>query len=185
MPFITEELWQHIAERAEGQSIMYAPVPEAGSADSAVLALMDHAKEVVNGVRGVRAHKQIAPKVALTLQVVGAMDAREAAAVSKLANLEAVESVEAKAAGSAAFMVGSQEFGIPMEAAGVDIEAERAKLNKELDYERGFLASVEKKLANERFVNGAPAAVVDAERRKQADALSRIAAIEAALAALA
>ncbi|MDE5660182.1 MAG: valine--tRNA ligase [Muribaculaceae bacterium] len=184
MPFITEELWQHIAERAEGQSIMYAPLPEAGGADAEILSLMDHAKEVVNGVRGVRAHKQIAPKVALTLQVVGVMDAREAAAVSKLANLEAVESVETKAAGSAVFMVGSQEFGVPMDAAGVDIEAERAKLTKELDYERGFLASVEKKLANERFVSGAPAAVVEAERRKQADALSRIAAIEASLAAL-
>ena len=184
MPFITEELWQHIAERAEGQSIMYAPLPEAGGADAEILSLMDHAKEVVNGVRGVRAHKQIAPKVALTLQVVGVMDARQAAAVSKLANLEAVESVETKAAGSAVFMVGSQEFGVPMDAAGVDIEAERAKLTKELDYERGFLASVEKKLANERFVSGAPAAVVDAERRKQADALSRIAAIEASIAAL-
>ncbi|MCM1309713.1 MAG: valine--tRNA ligase [Bacteroides sp.] len=184
MPFITEELWQHLSQRAEGESIMYAPLPEAGECDAEILELMNHAKEVVNGIRGVRAHKQIAPKVALTLEVVGALDSREAAAVSKLANLEAVNSVESKAAGSAVFMVGTQEFGIPMEAAGVDTEAERAKLQKELDYQRGFLAAVEKKLANERFVSGAPAAVVEAERRKQSDALSRIAALESSLAAL-
>ncbi len=184
MPFITEELWQHLGERAEGESIMYAPLPEAGAANAAILSLMDHAKEVVNGVRGVRAHKQIAPKVALKLETAGALDPREVAAIMKLANLEAVEAVEAKSAGSAVFMVGSQEFGVPMEAAGVDVEAERAKLQKELDYQRGFLAGVEKKLANERFVAGAPAAVVDAERRKQADARARIAVLTASLAAL-
>ncbi|MDE6146007.1 MAG: hypothetical protein K2F96_06995, partial [Muribaculaceae bacterium] len=88
------------------------------------------------------------------------------------------------AQGVAVFMVDSLEFGVPMQAAGVDVEAERAKLQKDLDYERGFLASVEKKLANEKFVNGAPAAVVDAERRKQASALQRIAALESSLSAL-
>ncbi len=184
MPFITEELWQHLSQRADGESIMYAPLPEAGNANADVLALMEHAKEIVNGIRGVRAHKQIAPKIALTLEVTGNIDPREIAAITKLANLDAVSAVESKTAGSAVFMVGSQEFAIPMEAAGVDIEAERAKLQKELDYQRGFLAGVEKKLANERFVNGAPAAVVEAERRKQADAQSRIAALTAALAAL-
>ena len=184
MPFITEELWQHLAERAEGESIMYAPLPEATGADADILAAMDCAKEIVNGIRGVRASKQIAPKVALTLLTATAVDPRVAAAVSKLANLEGIEVTAEKPSGSAVFMVGNREFAIPMEAAGVDVEAERAKLTKELDYERGFLASVEKKLANERFVNGAPAAVVDAERRKQADALQRIATLEAALKAL-
>ena len=184
MPFITEELWQHLAERAEGESIMYAPLPEATGADADILAAMDCAKEIVNGIRGVRASKQIAPKVALTLLTATAVDPRVAAAVSKLANLEGIEVTAERPSGSAVFMVGNREFAIPMEAAGVDVEAERAKLTKELDYERGFLASVEKKLANERFVNGAPAAVVDAERRKQADALQRIATLEAALKAL-
>ncbi len=184
MPFITEELWQHLSQRADGESIMYAPLPEAGNANADVLALMEHAKEIVNGIRGVRAHKQIAPKIALTLEVTGNIAPREIAAITKLANLDAVSAVESKTAGSAVFMVGSQEFAIPMEAAGVDIETERAKLQKELDYQRGFLAGVEKKLANERFVNGAPAAVVEAERRKQADAQSRIAALTASLAAL-
>ena len=184
MPFITEELWQHLAQRAEGESIMFATLPATDVVDASILGIMDHAKEVVNGIRGVRAQKQIAPKVALTLQVLGEMDADEAAAVSKLANLDAVERIEAKAKGSAVFMVGTQEYSIPMEEAGVDVEAERAKLLKDLEYEKGFLASVEKKLANERFVSGAPAAVVEAERRKQADALQRIAAIESSLAAL-
>ncbi len=184
MPFITEELWQHLSQRADGESIMYAPLPEAGNANADVLALMEHAKEIVNGIRGVRAHKQIAPKIALTLEVTGNIAPREIAAITKLANLDVVSAVESKTAGSAVFMVGSQEFAIPMEAAGVDIEAERAKLQKELDYQRGFLAGVEKKLANERFVNGAPVAVVEAERRKQADAQSRIAALTASLAAL-
>ncbi len=184
MPFITEELWQHLAERAEGESIMYASLPEAGAADETLLQTMENAKEIVNGVRGVRASKQISPKTPLTLQVAAKPDEAEAAVVSKLANLEAVEVVSAKSGGAAVFMVGNREFAIPMAAAGVDIEAERAKLLKELDYERGFLASVEKKLSNERFVSGAPAAVVDAERRKQTDAKSRIAALESSLASL-
>ncbi len=184
MPFITEELWQHLAQRAEGESIMYAPLPESAGANAEILAAMDSAKELVNAIRAVRASKQIAPKVALTLQCSAPLDRQVAAAVAKLANIEKIETVDAKAPGSAVFMAFNLEFAIPMEAAGVDIEAERAKLTKELDYERGFLASVEKKLSNEKFVNGAPAAVVDAERRKQADAQKRIATLEAALKAL-
>ena len=184
MPFITEELWQHLAERKQGESIMYASLPVANPGEAPVLAMMEHAKEVVNGIRGVRAQKQIAPKVPLKVEVIGGIDGEEAFAIMKLANLEGMVSAEAKSAGSAVFMVGAQEFAVPMEAAGVDIEAERAKLLKDLDYEKGFLASVERKLGNERFVNGAPAAVVEAERRKQADALSRIATIESSLKAL-
>ncbi len=184
MPFITEELWQHLEERKEGESIMYAAVPVAKRADAQLLAMMDHAKEVVNGIRGVRAHKQISPKVALKLQVAGQLPACEQAAVMKLANIGDISEVEAKTGNTAGFMVDSLEFAIPIEGAGIDIEAERAKLLKDLDYERGFLASVEKKLSNEKFVNGAPAAVVEAERRKQASALQRIAAIEASLSSL-
>lgn len=184
MPFITEELWQHLADRRPGESIMYAPVPQSGQPDESVLSLMNHVKEVVNGVRGVRAQKQIAPKVALELQVIGTLPEAEISVVKKLANVSDVKCVDAKAQGVAVFMVDSLEFGVPMQAAGVDVEAERAKLQKDLDYERGFLASVEKKLANEKFVNGAPAAVVDAERRKQASALQRIAALESSLSAL-
>ncbi|MDE7387719.1 MAG: valine--tRNA ligase, partial [Muribaculaceae bacterium] len=185
MPFITEELWQHLAERRPGESIMYASLPEAGAADETMLRLMEHAKDVVNGVRGVRAKKQIAPKVALELHTIGAnLSAEEIAVVGKLANLSAISTVETKDAAAAAFMVDSMEFEVPMSAESVDVEAELAKLHKDLDYETGFLASVEKKLSNERFVNGAPAAVVEAERRKQASALARIAALRASIAAL-
>jgi valyl-tRNA synthetase len=183
MPFITEELWQHLAQRAEGESIMYAQLPSTAPVAQELLQVMAHAKEVVNGVRGVRAHKQIAPKVALELQVVGSLPAEEVAAVQKLANLTAVATVSEKDPAAAGFMVDNMEFCIPLQAA-IDVDAELAKLRKDLDYEQGFLASVEKKLANERFVAGAPAAVVEAERRKQASAQARIATITAAIAAL-
>ncbi len=185
MPFITEELWQHLAERRDGESIMYATLPETGSADSDVLSLMEHAKNVVNGVRGVRAKKQIAPKQPLELRVVNAiLTADETEVIKKLANISSIASVAEKDAAAAPFMVDSMEFEVPMSAESVDVEAELAKLTKDLAYEQGFLASVEKKLANERFVSGAPAAVVDAERRKQSSCQARIAALEASIKAL-
>ncbi len=185
MPFITEELWQHLAERRDGESIMYATLPETGSADSDVLSLMEHAKNVVNGVRGVRAKKQIAPKQPLELRVVNAiLTADETEVIKKLANISSIASVAEKDAAAAPFMVDSMEFEVPMSAESVDVEAELAKLTKDLAYEQGFLASVEKKLANERFVSSAPAAVVDAERRKQSSCQARIAALEASIKAL-
>ena len=185
MPFITEELWQHLAERRDGESIMYATLPETGSADSDVLSLMEHAKNVVNGVRGVRAKKQIAPKQPLELRVINAiLTADETEVIKKLANISSIASVAEKDAAAAPFMVDSMEFEVPMSAESVDVEAELAKLTKDLAYEQGFLASVEKKLANERFVSGAPAAVVDAERRKQSSCQARIAALEASIKAL-
>ncbi len=185
MPFITEELWQHLAERRDGESIMYATLPETGSADSDVLSLMEHAKNVVNGVRGVRAKKQIAPKQPLELRVVNAiLTADETEVIKKLANISSIASVAEKDAAAAPFMVDSMEFEVPMSAESVDVEAELAKLTKDLAYEQGFLASVEKKLANERFVSGAPAAVVDAERRKQSSCQARIAALEESIKAL-
>ena len=185
MPFITEELWQHLAERRDGESIMYATLPETGSADSDVLSLMEHAKNVVNGVRGVRAKKQIAPKQPLELRVVNAIPtADETEVIKKLANISSIASVAEKDAAAAPFMVDSMEFEVPMSAESVDVEAELAKLTKDLAYEQGFLASVDKKLANERFVSGAPAAVVDAERRKQSSCQARIAALEASIKAL-
>ncbi len=185
MPFITEELWQHLAERRDGESIMYATLPETGSADSDVLSLMEHAKNVVNGVRGVRAKKQIAPKQPLELRVVNStLTADETEVIKKLANVSSIASVAEKDAAAAPFMVDSMEFEVPMSAESVDVEAELAKLTKDLAYEQGFLASVEKKLANERFVSGAPAAVVDAERRKQSSCQARIAALEASIKAL-
>jgi valyl-tRNA synthetase len=184
MPFITEELWQHIAERAEGESIMYAKMPEAGAIDSDLLAGIELAKEIITGVRGVRAAKNIAQKEVLTLAVVGnTVDASLHGVITKLANLDKIVDNAEKDAAAATFMVGTTEFNVPL-ANTIDVAAELERLNHDLEYYQGFLKSVEKKLSNERFVSNAPAAVVDAERRKQADATSKIASIQASIAAL-
>ena len=182
MPFITEELWQHLGDRREGESIMYASMPVAGTPDAKILAEMEIVKEVINGVRGVRAQRNIPSRDALQLNIVGGTIPMEAVAM-KLGNLSGVATVTDKDPAAASFMVGTTEFNIPL-LNNMDVEAELAKLTKELDYLRGFRASVEKKLSNERFVNNAPAAVVEAERKKLSDATTKIAAIEQTIAAL-
>ncbi|MDE6383720.1 MAG: valine--tRNA ligase [Paramuribaculum sp.] len=183
MPFITEELWQHIAERADGQSIMYAPTPEATQVNGEVLRMMDHIKEVVNGVRNVRASKNIPNKEQLTLNVLGTWDRAEDTVICKLAGVEAVNHDAQKDSASATFMVGATEVSIPL-AGNVNVEEELAKLRKELEYFEGFKQSVLKKLSNERFVANAPEAVVNGERRKLADAEAKIAGITAAIQSL-
>ena len=143
------------------------------------------AKEIVSGVRAVRASKNISPKEALSLNVVGVKlpdDVRKDI-ICKLANVSAIAEAADKDAAAAQFMVGTVEFNVPV-TSNIDVEAELERLNKDLAYYQGFLKSVEKKLSNERFVNNAPAAVVEAERRKQADATSKIASIQASIAAL-
>lgn len=184
MPFITEELWQHLAVRAQGESIMVAPMPEPGTVDSGILEQMERALDIVNGVRAVRARKNIPSKEKVTLRVIGgAADARVEPVLIKLAGLDKIENNAAKDPTAASFMVGTTEYAVPM-SQNTDVEAEKARLTKDLAYFEGFLKSVEKKLANERFVAGAPAAVVEAERRKQADATAKIATIKASLEAL-
>ena len=183
MPFITEELWQHLQERKPGDSIMYAQLPVAGEVNAATLEAMAHAKEVIVGVRGVRAAKNISPREALVLNVIGAWDDALDAVVKKLGNLSEINPGAEKDAAAATFMVGTTEFNVPL-TNNIDVDAELARLNKELDYYRGFLASVMKKLGNERFVNNAPESVVAAERNKQKDAESKIATIEASIKAL-
>lgn len=182
MPFITEELWQHLGDRSEGESIMYASMPAAGVPDAKILAEMETVKEVINGVRGVRAQRNIPSRDALQLNVIGASIPMESVAV-KLGNLSGIATVSEKDPAAASFMVGTTEFNIPL-LNNMDVEAEIAKLTKELDYLRGFRASVEKKLSNERFVNNAPAAVVEAERKKLSDATTKITTIEQTLTAL-
>ena len=181
MPFITEELWQHIAERRDGESIMYSPMPQAGEIDNDVVAAIEVAKEVITGVRAVRAQKNIAPKEALELRVIGDIEATAKPVVAKLANLTEIAANAEKDAAAASFMVGTTEFNIPL---AIDVAAEIARLEKEIAYLEGFKASVEKKLSNERFVNGAPEAVVNNERNKLADATSKIAALQATLSAI-
>ena len=181
MPFITEELWQHIGERRDGESIMYAPMPQPGEIDNDVVAAIEVAKEVITGVRAVRAQKNIAPKEALELRIIGNIEAAAKPVVTKLANLTEIVANAEKDAAAASFMVGTTEFNIPL---AIDVDAEIARLEKEIAYLEGFKASVEKKLSNERFVNGAPEAVVNNERNKLADATSKIAALQATLSAI-
>lgn len=184
MPFITEELWQHLAERGDGESIMVAPMPQAGDVDETLLAQVSRALEIVNGVRGVRARKNIPVRERVTLLAVGCdVPADMVPLVTKLAGLDRIENNAAKDASATSFMVGTDEFAVPV-GASVDITAEKERINKEINYLQGFLASVDKKLSNERFVANAPAAVVETERHKKADALSKIESLKASLAAL-
>lgn len=183
MPFITEELWQNLAERREGESIMYAAEPRGQEPDAGVLEKMETVKAIVNGVRGVRAKRNIAPKEALELHIVGEQPAPWPELIGKLGNVSAIASVGEADATAAKFIAGTTTYEVPL-ADMIDTEAERAKLVKEIDYLKGFKASIEKKLSNERFVAKAPAAVVEGERKKLADAEAKIAQLTDSLQAL-
>lgn len=183
MPFITEELWQHLAERKEGESIMYAPLPIPESYDNALIDNMELTKEVVTGVRGVRAQKNIPNKEAVTLNEISDKEIPNAGIVKKLANIEVINYGVEKDPTAASFMVGTIEFNVPL-SSNIDTEAEIERLQKELDHLRGFKTGIEKKLSNQRFVESAPVAVVERERKKLSDATSKIANIEVTLAAL-
>ena len=183
MPFITEELWQHISERADGESIMYAKLPKAGAVDDDVVKLMNEAKEIVSGVRNVRTSKNIPNKNALTLQVVGKFTNPYATIIKKLAGVDEISEVASKDATAASFLVGTTEYAVPL-GSNINIEEELDKLQKELEYMQGFLRTVEKKLSNEKFVAHAPEAVVNGERKKKADAESKIATLQESIAAL-
>ncbi|MDO4462665.1 MAG: valine--tRNA ligase [Bacteroidia bacterium] len=184
MPFITEELWQNMGERKEGESIMFAEVgiSEPTEADKNLIEMVNAAKNIVSGIRTIRNQKNIPPKEALELQVVAKNDyAAMDSIVLKMANLKGIVIVSAKADNAQSFMVGTQECTVPLEGF-IDKDAEIAKLQAELKHLEGFLVGVEKKLSNEKFVSGAPAQVVEMERKKQADATSKIAAIKEQLA---
>lgn len=187
MPFITEELWQALQPRREGESIMYAAFEEPRTLDDNQISMLEHmenAMEIITGIRGVRAAKNLSPKEALTLNIVGDdIDSEVKPVIMKLASLESINGNADKDAAAASFLVGTTEFSIPL-SNNIDVEAEITKLTKDLNYYQGFLNTVQKKLSNERFVNNAPAAVVEAERKKESDAKTKIAAIEASIAAL-
>lgn len=183
MPFITEELWQHLTDRREGESIMYAPTPAAGEVDTVALGIVEGAKEIVNGVRNVRASKGISPKQLLTLNVVGTWPAEQDAVIAKLAGVGAINHNQPSDPAAASFMAGAVEVCVPLTDA-VDTEAELGRLRKDLEYYQGFRESVLKKLGNERFVSKAPAAVVDGERRKLADAEAKIETLSRSIEAL-
>ena len=183
MPFITEELWQHICDRKEGESIMIAQLPGVETYDEALLAQIETAKEIISGVRSIRLQKNIPNKDTLELQVIGQHNSGNDAVISKLANLSAILSVNEKDATAASFLVGTTEYAVPL-GNNIDVEAELKKQEEELKYLQGFLKSVIAKLSNERFVNNAPAQVVEMERKKQSDAESKIKSLEESIAAL-
>ena len=183
MPFITEELWQHITERRDGESIMLAQLPKGGKVDRKLLDEMNEAKEIISGVRSVRLSKNVPNKSALKLLVVGKWTNPFKTVVEKLANLESIGETATKDATAATFMVGTTEYEVPLEG-NIDVAQELKKLEAELEYQQGFLKSVEKKLSNEKFVAHAPEAVVNNERKKQADALSKIKTLQESIDAL-
>ncbi|MDD6211030.1 MAG: valine--tRNA ligase [Bacteroidales bacterium] len=183
MPFITEELWQDLEERKPGESIMIARMPEAKAADSRLLSDFERVKEVIAGVRSVRLQKNIPNKESLDLEVFGAHDRAFDGVIGKMCNLSSIKSVTEKSAGAVSFLVGTTEYAVPM-SGNIDVEEELKKLRDELAYQQGFLQSVLKKLSNEAFVNKAPAKVIDMERKKQADAESKIRSLEEAIASL-
>ena len=184
MPFITEELWQHLYDRKEGESLMVQQLDIPTTCDEDIVKNFETVKEVIGGIRTIRLQKNIAQKETLELQVVGENPvAAFNSVIAKLCNLTAVSAVENKAEGSASFMVGTTEYAVPLGSL-INVEEELKKLEADLKYNEGFLQSVLKKLSNEKFVSKAPAAVIEMERKKQADAESKIAALKESIAAL-
>jgi valyl-tRNA synthetase len=185
MPFVTEEIWQDLATRAQGESIMVSPMPKAEAVDETLLSRFALLQEAVSAIRNIRKQKNIPQKEAIELKVV--LDEnypRECEAVLvKMGNLSAITPVTEKNPTDAGFIVKTTQYFIPM-GDNVNIEEEIAKLEKDLAYYEGFLTSVMKKLSNERFVSSAPAQVVANERAKQADAEAKISAIKEQLTAL-
>ena len=184
MPFITEELWQHLAERRPGESIMVSPqtIEAPHSGDEALIAQFETVKGVVAGVRGARAQKNISPREVLSLTVVGKNEiSAYDALVAKMASLSEIKVAdEVSGAGYSTFLVGTTQYALYLGDV-VDLEAEKEAAKAELEHLRKFLKSIQGKLSNERFVNNAPEAVVALERKKEADTLTKIAALEAKL----
>ncbi len=191
MPFITEELYQHIAERKDGESIMIDPlvIDAPTQADAELIAQVEQTKLIISGVRAVRQSKNIAQREPLTLEVVSATPAGAAAdaclsvIIKKMAGLSDILFVEQKGDGSQSFLVGTDEYAVPLGNL-IDAEAEIQKAEAEIKRLQGFMGGIQKKLSNERFVQNAPAQVVELERKKLADAESKIAALQETLAAL-
>ncbi len=184
MPFITEELWQHIADRKDGESLMVSPMAAPAAYGEELLKQFEAVKEVISNIRAIRLQKNIAQKEELELQVVGENPvAAYTAVITKMCNLSAIQSVASKTEGAASFMVGTTEYAVPLGNL-IDVEAEIARMEAELKHKEGFLQGVMKKLSNEKFVNNAPAAVIELERKKQADAESIIKSLKESIAAL-
>ena len=184
MPFITEELWQHLCDRTDGESLMVSPLSMSALVDEDIIREFEVVKEVISNIRSIRLQKNIAQKEALELQVIGENPVVAFnAVIMKMCNLSSINIVENKADGAASFMVGTTEYAVPL-GNMIDVEAEIARMEAELKHKEGFLQGVLKKLGNEKFVNNAPAAVLEMERKKQADAESIIKSLKESIVAL-
>jgi len=185
MPFLTEEIWHHIAERTPEQALIVGEWPKAKTFDEKLITDFDFATEVISGIRTIRKDKNIPFKDAMELKVVNNEKASTYfdSVIQKLGNLTTLEYVADKVDGALSYRVKSNEYFIPI-TGNIDVEAEIAKLTEELNYTKGFLRSVQGKLSNEKFVAGAPEQVIANERKKEADALAKIATLEQSLASL-
>ena len=186
MPFITEELWQHIYDRKDGESIMLDKLNILSPTDDdrKLVDDIESVKQVIGNVRTVRNQKNISPKEKLSLQALNENKYSEYdAVILKMANLETISIVNEKSADTIQFMVGTDEFAIPVGSL-IDVEAEIVKQEQQLKHLEGFLAGVMKKLSNEKFVANAPVAVVALEKKKQSDSEEKIAALKESLAEL-
>ena len=186
MPFITEELWQALYEREEGDSIMREclTMDAPTASEQQLINDIEVAKQIVSGVRTIRNQKNIAPKEQLLLQVIG-QNAFENYndVIIKMANLNGIDTIAEKTADASAFMVGTNEYAVPL-GDMIDVEAEIQKAEAQLKHLEGFLIGVRKKLSNERFVANAPEAVVAMERKKESDSVEKIAALKETIAEL-
>jgi valyl-tRNA synthetase len=185
MPFLTEEIWHHIAERTPEQALIVGEWPKAKSFDAQLITDFDFATEVISGIRTIRKDKNIPFRDAIALSILNNEKASTYfdSVILKLGNVEAIDYVSDKVDGALSYRVKSNEYFIPITGA-IDLEAEIIKLTEELKYTQGFLRSVQGKLSNEKFVAGAPEQVIANERKKEADALAKIATLEQSLASL-
>jgi len=180
MPFITEEIWQLLKERKDGESVMMTLIPKAKKYNKEMVSGFETVKETISAVRSVRKEKDIPNREKLELHILSDTDNPVSGylpVIKKLCNLSEVKFVSEKRDGAASFMTGTTEYFIPLDGK-LDVEAELAKISEEIEYHKGFLYSVMKKLDNERFVQNAPAAVLDLERKKKSDAESKINSLE-------
>ncbi|WKK64973.1 valine--tRNA ligase [Lutimonas zeaxanthinifaciens] len=185
MPFITEEIWQYFKERKSDEALIVSKYPDEGDFDATILESFEVIKEIISSVRNLRKQKNISFKEKLDLSILKkeTIETGFYALIRKMCNISEVKEIDEKLENALTFRVGPNEFFIPF-TEEIDVEEEKSKLEQELAYHKGFLQSVQKKLANERFVNNAPEKVIEMERKKEADALAKISMVEQSLASL-
>jgi valyl-tRNA synthetase len=183
MPFITEELYQNIKERSEKESIMVSLLPTGKEIKDILITKMETTKNIIAGIRNIRAEKGISPRETFNMFFKGDFNESNNAIIMKLANIDGIATYNGNNDNCVSFIVGTTEISIPL-GNNINAEEEIAKMENEIKYLEGFLVSVEKKLNNEKFVANAKPEVVENERKKKADAESKIATLKANIASL-